>query len=433
MSDPSPGTLTARPRRRATRQSHILCRAVLDRTFEPFYLHMPFWHVDGATHTVPQLPQSALLVVVSTQVPAQSVYGGAQVHVLFTQVRLPPQFAPQKPQFPLLLVRSTQLLPHCAWPERHVMTHVPMEHRGVAPGQRNPHVLQFVLLCWRSTQRPRPMNAPPAHCVFPAAQVHVPSTQVEPTSHATPHAPQLAALVLRSTQVVAIIIMPIGPRAGAVQAVRPPVPQPAAHAPFWQVVFGPQRIPHAPQLASSAFVFVQVVPHRVSPPPHVQMPLTQLPPMAHCLLQALQLMLSVVRSTQAPLQLVSDWPASVPVHVVTHAPLLQTCPAAHATPHPPQLSGSLCTAVHAPPLHAIPPFGHSHWPATHCRPAAQRALHPPQFALSLWTSMHAPLHSTLPFGQTHVPAVQDWPGAHFAPHAPQLFGSATTERQVPLQ
>lgn len=313
------------------------------------------------------------------------------------------------------------------------MTQVPCEHRGVAPGHRVPHVPQFVLLCWRSTQRPRPMNAPPTHCVSPAAHVHVPSTQAEPTSQAVPHAPQLAALVLRSTQVVAIIIMPIGPRTAAVQAVRPPAPQPAVHAPFWQVVFGPQRIPQPPQLASSAFVFVHVVPHRVSPAPQVQMPPTQLPPTGHCLLQALQLRLSVVTSTHAPLQLVSDCPASVPVHVVTHAPLLQTSPAPQALPHPPQLSGSLCTAVHAPPLHAIPPLGQAHWPATHCLPAAQRALHPPQLALSFWTSMQAPLHSTLPFGQTHEPPAHDCPGPHFVPHAPQLFGSAATERHVPLQ
>jgi hypothetical protein len=76
-------------------------------------LQAPLWHVDGATHTVPQLPQSALLVVVSTQVPAQSVNGAAHVHWFWTQVRLFPQTAPQKPQLALSLVRSTQALPHC--------------------------------------------------------------------------------------------------------------------------------------------------------------------------------------------------------------------------------------------------------------------------------------------------------------------------------
>jgi hypothetical protein len=80
---------------------------------------MPAWHVDGATQTVPQLPQSVLLVVVSTQVPLQSMYGAAQVQALLTQVRLPPQVAPQKPQLALLVDRSTHVLPHCDWFERH--------------------------------------------------------------------------------------------------------------------------------------------------------------------------------------------------------------------------------------------------------------------------------------------------------------------------
>lgn len=199
------------------------------------------------------------------------------------------------------------------------MTHVASEHRGAPAGHRMPQAPQFPLLCWRSTQRPRPINAPLAHCVSPDAQVQVPSTQAAPTSQATPHAPQFAALVLVSTHVVTIIM----PRM-AVHWVRPPVPQPATQAPFWQVVPIRHRFPHPPQLTSSAFVFVQVTPHWVSPGPHVQTPLTQLPPMGHCLLQPLQLRLSLVRSTQALLQLVSAVPASVLVHVVTQAPLLQT-------------------------------------------------------------------------------------------------------------
>jgi hypothetical protein len=179
------------------------------------------------------------------------------------------------------------------------------------------------------------MKAPRAHCVLPAAQVHVPFTHAEPTSHATPQDPQFAAFVLRSMQAVTIII----PRA-TMHAVRPPAAQPAVHTPLWQVVPRPQPLPHRPQFASSLLVFVQVVPHWVSPAPHSQTPETQLPPMAHCVLQPLQLRLSLVRSTQAPLQFVSVWPASVP-HVVTHEPLLQTCPAAQAMPHPPQFAGSL--------------------------------------------------------------------------------------------
>jgi hypothetical protein len=41
---------------------------------------LPFWHVDGAVQVTPHAPQSALLVVVSTQLPAQLVNGAAQAH-----------------------------------------------------------------------------------------------------------------------------------------------------------------------------------------------------------------------------------------------------------------------------------------------------------------------------------------------------------------
>lgn len=112
MSDTRPGASTDRQSRPATRQGPHPAEPP-SASLRSLYLQAPFWHVDGATHTVPQLPQSALLVVVSTQVPAQSTYGAAQVQALLTQVRFPPQFTPQKPQFALLLVKSTQLLPHC--------------------------------------------------------------------------------------------------------------------------------------------------------------------------------------------------------------------------------------------------------------------------------------------------------------------------------
>jgi hypothetical protein len=102
-------------------------------------------------------------------------------------------------------------------------------------------------------------------------------------------------------------------------------------------------------------------------------------------------------------------------------------------PHPPQFSGSLSTAVHAPLAQGMPPLAQEHWPAVHCLPDAQRVLHVPQLALSVWASMHDPPHAMLPFGQTHWPSEQDCPGAHLFPHAPQLFVSPATERHVPLQ
>jgi hypothetical protein len=164
----------------------------------------------------------------------------------------------------LLVVRSTQFAPHWVSPDRHWMTHVPAEHRGAFAGQAWPQAPQSALLEARFWQFPRPRKPPAAHWLNPAEQVHWPSTQVAPTSQATPQAPQFAALVLKSTH--AESIPPPGPARG--HAVSPPVPQPAAQAPFWQVVPTRHRLPHCPQLASSAWVFVQVVPHCVSPTLH---------------------------------------------------------------------------------------------------------------------------------------------------------------------
>jgi len=42
---------------------------------------LPFWHVDGAVQVAPHMPQSALLVVVSTQFALQFVNGGLHPHI----------------------------------------------------------------------------------------------------------------------------------------------------------------------------------------------------------------------------------------------------------------------------------------------------------------------------------------------------------------
>ena len=123
----------------------------------------------------------------------------------------------------------------------------------------------------------------------------------------------------------------------------------------------PQRLPHAPQLALSASVFVQLAPHCVSPAPHPHVPLTQEPPTGHSLPQAPQLSESLVVSTHALLQLVRVTPASVVEQSVVQTPALQTCPVAQALPHAPQLFGSLETGTQAP-VHSIDPEAHAHVP-----------------------------------------------------------------------
>ncbi len=113
-------------------------------------MQTPPWQVDGATHVVPQPPQLAGLVRVSTQLPAQFVKGAAQAQAPPTQARLPPQFSPQNPQLALLVSRFTQFAPQRVSPDRHWITHWLSEQRGVAAGHACPQAPQLALLEVRS-------------------------------------------------------------------------------------------------------------------------------------------------------------------------------------------------------------------------------------------------------------------------------------------
>jgi hypothetical protein len=262
------------------------------------YRHAVFWQVDGATQMVPQVPQLALSVVKFEQMPAQSVYGAAHAHVPFTQMRFPPQLAPQNPQLVLFVLRSAQTLPgHCVAGGRHWMTQCPSEHSGAVAGHRFPQAPQFVLPDCRLTQVPTPPLGP-AHCVSPAAQLQVPSTQDPPNGHVVPQDPQFALLVDKSTQTKR-------PRGPIGHDVSPPSPHPATHVPPWQVMVGPHLRPHAPQFASSEFGLMQVVPQRRSPGAQAQMPPAQSAPFAHCAPHVPQLRGSIARSTHALAQFVS--------------------------------------------------------------------------------------------------------------------------------
>jgi hypothetical protein len=166
----------------------------------------------------------------------------------------------------------------------HRTTHVPSEQRGVLPPQRLPHEPQFALFAVVSTQLPRPPRRPSAHCVRPAAQLHVPSTHEPPNGHSVPHEPQFAALVNVSTQVDVIPRKPI-----MVHMVRPPSPQPAVHM-LLEHVFAPrQTFPQRPQFVLFDVGSTHVAPQRMSDDEHWQAPLTQLAPLAHCAPHAPQL------------------------------------------------------------------------------------------------------------------------------------------------
>jgi hypothetical protein len=231
--------------------------------------------------------------------------------------------------------------------------------------QTVPQLPQFVLLELALTQLPTPKPPPrkPArpcvHCVSPEGHEHVPLTQARPPGQIVPHDPQLRLSVCRLAHELVF-----AKKNMLVQAVVPLGHPP--HIPFVHCWPPGQRVPQLPQLLLSVCVLVQVLLHIESPMGHVHIPPLQVAPDGHALPHVPQWEVSVWRSTHALLQSVSIAPASLPLQLTLHRPALHTgVPdvAEHALPHTPQLAGSLCTAVHAPPLHIRSPAGHEQRPA----------------------------------------------------------------------
>jgi len=102
----------------------------------------------------------------------------------------------------------------------------------------------------------------------------------------------------------------------------------------------------------------------------------------HLVPHAPQLLGSVERLTQDPLQFVSPvWQLTV------HLPLEHTSPAGQTLPHVPQFDGSTSVAVHVVP-HSVWLAGHWHAPETHAWPGWQTIEQPPQCAGSLLSFTH---------------------------------------------
>jgi hypothetical protein len=155
-------------------------------------------------HVVPHSPQFVLSVCRSEHVPAQLTVPVGHEHTPAMHARLLPQMSEQSPQFCLSVCRSTQVaaapVPHCEKPDAvHRMAHVPSLHTGFAPVQAVPHAPQSTRLDCRFWQLPAPIR-PPAHCVSPVGQAHVPFVHAPPPAHTVPHAPQSRLSVSRLTQ-----------------------------------------------------------------------------------------------------------------------------------------------------------------------------------------------------------------------------------------
>ena len=84
-------------------------------------------------------------------------------------------------------------------------------------------------------------------------------------------------------------------------------------------------------------------------------------------------------------------------HDSTHDPPEQTCPAAQALPHAPQLKRSVCVLAQTPP-HSVSPAWQltSHEPPEHTSPAGHATPQEPQFWLSVPVLTHVPLQFARP-------------------------------------
>ena len=118
--------------------------------------------------------------------------------------------------------------------------------------------------------------------------------------------------------------------------------------------------------------------------------------------------------------------------MATHAPAWQNGVAPpHATPHAPQLAGSLATLVHAP-LHDCFPDGHAHLPFAHASPFAHAVPHFPQLALSFVVSTHFDPHNASPIAHAdwQLPLEHTRLASHACPHDPQFFPSLARSRHA---
>jgi hypothetical protein len=198
-----------------------------------------------------------------------------------------------------------------------------------------------------------------------------------------------------------------------------------AHVPPVQAVPPVHVMPHEPQLFGSVVTSTQLAPQSVWPAGHAatQAPIEHTWSAPQTLLQAPQLLTSVLVSTHTPLQLVCGLaqPQVPPRHVV---------PLAHTIPHDPQFELSDFKSTHDA-AHALRPVPHiaSHLPALHTCIAVHAVPHAPQLFGSFAVSTHDPLQVVVPCGQTQALPLQISVDEHAVPHAPQLRGSLVVSTQ----
>jgi hypothetical protein len=162
----------------------------------------------------------------------------------------------------------------------------------------------------------------------------LPVKQVWLLAQAIPQPPQLAELLLVSTQ-------------EPLQSVKP-VAHPAAHVPALHT-WAPHELPQLPQFATSELRLTHLPLQGSKPTSHTQAPALQICDAAQAVAQSLQCIESLFVSTQLVPHLVR------PIEqVAAHRPKSHTWPAWHAVPQPPQLAASLFVSAHVVPQRICP-------------------------------------------------------------------------------
>jgi hypothetical protein len=156
-------------------------------------------------HTVPQVPQSLRLLVVSTQLPLHSVGvepAQPDTHVEFAQAGVPPLHAwLQDEQFFGSLVRLTHAPLQSVYPLLQLMPQLPPLHDGAplaTDGQECPQLPQLFASVEVLVQvPPHSVGVPDEHPDTQEYELPEPEhTGVAASAvHATPQAPQLVAVV----------------------------------------------------------------------------------------------------------------------------------------------------------------------------------------------------------------------------------------------
>jgi hypothetical protein len=129
-----------------------------------------------------QVPQWAVLVMLSTQTPPHVVCPVGQPQAPFAHAWPPEQRLPHEPQLVASVSTSGQLLPHCISPAAQVAEQVPFEHSS-PPVQAVSQVPQLAPSEETFTQ-------PDVHAMRPAVHVQAPLLQVCPAAHLVPQVPQ---------------------------------------------------------------------------------------------------------------------------------------------------------------------------------------------------------------------------------------------------